>query len=168
MVVLGHWLLTGITYQGGHLSGLDALDCVSWGGWVTLLLQVMPVFFLVGATLTPSPGQRTSSGAKAGPNGSAAGRCGCGGRRPSTWPSSCPPSPWPGPPARILPNWPSSTLLGRSEGGGEPVECDGLPAQGAGAEDEGQDDLQFSQGLVEGHPGAATYLYRLGTASGSS
>ena len=48
MVVLGHWLLTGITYQGGHLSGLDALDYVSWGRWVTLLFQVMPVFFLVG------------------------------------------------------------------------------------------------------------------------
>ena len=57
-------------------------------------------------------------------------------------------------------------MLGRSEGGGEAVERDGLPAQGAGAEDEGQDDLQFSQSLVEGHPGAATYLYRLGTASG--
>ena len=51
----------------------------------------------------------------------------------------------------------SSTLLGRSEGGGEPAERDGLPAQGAGAEDEGQDDLQFSQGLVKGHPGAATF-----------
>jgi hypothetical protein len=44
MVVLGHRLLTGITYQGGHLSGLDALDYVSWGRWVTLLFQVMPVF----------------------------------------------------------------------------------------------------------------------------
>ena len=48
MVVLGHWLLTGITYQGGHLSRLDALDYVSRGRWVTLLFQVMPVFFLVG------------------------------------------------------------------------------------------------------------------------
>ena len=47
-VVIGHWLLVDITYQGGHLSGLDALDYVSWGGWVTLLFQVMPVFFLVG------------------------------------------------------------------------------------------------------------------------
>ena len=44
----GDRLLTGITYQGGHLSGLDALDYVSWGRWVTLLFQVMPVFFLVG------------------------------------------------------------------------------------------------------------------------
>ena len=31
MVVLGHWLLTGITYQGGHLSRLDAPDYVSRG-----------------------------------------------------------------------------------------------------------------------------------------
>ena len=48
MVVLGHRLLTGITYQGGHPSRLDAPDYVSWGRWVTLLFQVMPVFFLVG------------------------------------------------------------------------------------------------------------------------
>ncbi|MFJ6573407.1 acyltransferase [Streptomyces sp. NPDC091292] len=47
-VVLGHWLLVDVTYQGGTLSGLDALDYVGWGRWLTLLLQVMPVFFLVG------------------------------------------------------------------------------------------------------------------------
>ena len=45
MMVLGHRLLTGITYQGAHPSRLDALDYVSWGRWVTLLFQVMPVFF---------------------------------------------------------------------------------------------------------------------------
>jgi fucose 4-O-acetylase-like acetyltransferase len=48
MVVLGHWVLTDITYHGGQLSGLDVLDYVSWGRWVTLVFQVMPVFFLVG------------------------------------------------------------------------------------------------------------------------
>jgi fucose 4-O-acetylase-like acetyltransferase len=47
-VVTGHWLLTSITYQGGQLSGLDALDYIRWGGWVTLAFQVTPVFFLVG------------------------------------------------------------------------------------------------------------------------
>ncbi|MEU9336292.1 acyltransferase [Streptomyces sp. NPDC048290] len=47
-VVLGHWLLVDVTYRGGTLSGLDALDYVGWGRWLTLLLQVMPVFFLVG------------------------------------------------------------------------------------------------------------------------
>ncbi len=48
MVVTGHWLLTDITYKGGKLSGLDALDYIDWGRWVTLVFQVMPVFFLVG------------------------------------------------------------------------------------------------------------------------
>ena len=48
MVVAGHWLLTDITYRSGTLSGLDALDYIGWGQWVTLVFQVMPVFFLVG------------------------------------------------------------------------------------------------------------------------
>jgi Acyltransferase family len=47
-VVYGHWVLTDVTYAHGQLSGLDALEYVSWGRWVTLPLQVMPVFFLVG------------------------------------------------------------------------------------------------------------------------
>ncbi|MDT0441274.1 acyltransferase family protein [Streptomyces johnsoniae] len=47
-VVTGHWLLTDITYRDGRLSGRDALDHVDWGSWVTLVLQVLPVFFLVG------------------------------------------------------------------------------------------------------------------------
>jgi fucose 4-O-acetylase-like acetyltransferase len=48
VVVVGHWLLTSITYRDGQLSGLNAVRYVSWGGWVTLVFQVMPVFFLVG------------------------------------------------------------------------------------------------------------------------
>ena len=47
-VVIGHWLLVSVTYSHGRLSGQDALDCINWGGWVTLGFQVMPVFFLVG------------------------------------------------------------------------------------------------------------------------
>ena len=47
-VVYGHWLLTDVTYRNGQLSGLDALNYVGWGRWVTWLLHVMPVFFLVG------------------------------------------------------------------------------------------------------------------------
>ncbi|MFF3129083.1 acyltransferase [Streptomyces sp. NPDC057908] len=47
-VVAGHWLLVDVTYRGGRLSGLNALDHVGWVRWPTLLLQVMPVFFLVG------------------------------------------------------------------------------------------------------------------------
>jgi fucose 4-O-acetylase-like acetyltransferase len=48
VVVLGHWLVTDVTYARGQLSGLDALGYVSWARWLTLALQVMPVFFLVG------------------------------------------------------------------------------------------------------------------------
>ncbi len=48
MVVIGHWLLTNITYRNGTLSGADAMTYVSWSGWATLLFQVMPVFFVVG------------------------------------------------------------------------------------------------------------------------
>jgi len=47
-VVYGHWLLISITYRNGRLSGVDALDYVEWGRWVTWLFQVMPLFFLVG------------------------------------------------------------------------------------------------------------------------
>ena len=47
-VVCGHWLLISVIYRNGQLSGLDALQYVSWGRWVTWLFQVMPVFFLVG------------------------------------------------------------------------------------------------------------------------
>src|SRR5436305_10240293 len=52
---------------------------------------------------------------------------------------------------------PSSTLLGYGEGVGEPVGCQRLAAQGAGAENEGEDDLQLAQDLVEAHPGAGTF-----------
>ncbi|WP_052850742.1 acyltransferase family protein [Streptomyces avicenniae] len=47
-VVVGHWLLTDVTYHDGRLSGRDALRYVGWAPWVTLVLQVMPVFFVVG------------------------------------------------------------------------------------------------------------------------
>jgi fucose 4-O-acetylase-like acetyltransferase len=47
-VVYGHWLLVSVTYSSGQLSGVDALNDITWGRWVTWLFQVMPVFFLVG------------------------------------------------------------------------------------------------------------------------
>jgi fucose 4-O-acetylase-like acetyltransferase len=47
-VVIGHWLATGVVHRDGHYLGVDALGVISWSGWITLLLQVVPVFFLVG------------------------------------------------------------------------------------------------------------------------
>jgi fucose 4-O-acetylase-like acetyltransferase len=48
LVTLGHWLLVDVTYRHGRLSGVNALNYVSWGRWVTWFFQVMPVFFVVG------------------------------------------------------------------------------------------------------------------------
>jgi fucose 4-O-acetylase-like acetyltransferase len=48
MVVLGHWLLTSISYSGGRLTGIDAMSDIGWSGLGTLVFQVMPVFFVVG------------------------------------------------------------------------------------------------------------------------
>jgi hypothetical protein len=49
VVVLGHWLATVIGYdQEGQLDGRSALPDLPWAQPVTWLLQVIPVFFLVG------------------------------------------------------------------------------------------------------------------------
>lgn len=48
-VVLGHWLVTVISYdQRGRPVGRSALEDLGWAHPVTWLVQVMPVFFLVG------------------------------------------------------------------------------------------------------------------------
>jgi fucose 4-O-acetylase-like acetyltransferase len=47
-IVVGHWLATGVTYQRGQLDGVDVLGVVRWTSWLTLVLQVVPIFFLVG------------------------------------------------------------------------------------------------------------------------
>ncbi|MBU8858590.1 acyltransferase [Micromonospora sp. WMMB482] len=47
-VVLGHWLVTVVGYQDGQLTGRSALPDLRWAYPLTWLVQVMPVFFLVG------------------------------------------------------------------------------------------------------------------------
>ncbi len=48
LVVVGHWLATSVARQGGFLQGFDALAAVPSAAWLTLLFQVIPVFFLAG------------------------------------------------------------------------------------------------------------------------
>jgi fucose 4-O-acetylase-like acetyltransferase len=48
MVVVGHWLVTSVIYHSGSFQAADVLGIIRWGQWVTLLFQVMPVFFFVG------------------------------------------------------------------------------------------------------------------------
>jgi surface polysaccharide O-acyltransferase-like enzyme len=47
-VVVGHWIATGITYKHGQLHGVDVLGISPWTSWLTLIFQVVPLFFLVG------------------------------------------------------------------------------------------------------------------------
>lgn len=47
-VVVGHWIATGITYTHGELNGVDVLGVSPWTSWLTLMFQVVPLFFLVG------------------------------------------------------------------------------------------------------------------------
>jgi hypothetical protein len=48
MVVLGHWMLTSLTYSDGAFSTANILGDVHWTQWFTLLFQVIPLFFLAG------------------------------------------------------------------------------------------------------------------------
>ncbi|MEV0720419.1 acyltransferase [Asanoa sp. NPDC050611] len=47
-VVLGHWLVTVVEYQNGELTGRSALPDLRWAHPITWVVQVMPIFFLVG------------------------------------------------------------------------------------------------------------------------
>jgi fucose 4-O-acetylase-like acetyltransferase len=48
MVVVGHWLAVMITFRDGRLGGEHALAVAPWTHWLTWLIQVMGIFFLVG------------------------------------------------------------------------------------------------------------------------
>ena len=48
MVIIGHWLVVALYVDGGQLAVGDALSLIPWTRWLTWLLQVMPIFFLVG------------------------------------------------------------------------------------------------------------------------
>jgi hypothetical protein len=48
VVVLGHWLNTTIRIEDGYPVGESALETVGSMRWLTLLLQIMPLFFLAG------------------------------------------------------------------------------------------------------------------------
>ncbi len=49
LVVLGHWLITVIHYAGDRrLTGHSALNDLTWAYPITWVVQVMPVFFIVG------------------------------------------------------------------------------------------------------------------------
>jgi peptidoglycan/LPS O-acetylase OafA/YrhL len=49
VVVLGHWLAASIWLRAnGDIQLMNSLEWIPYAGWVTWIVQVMPVFFLVG------------------------------------------------------------------------------------------------------------------------
>jgi peptidoglycan/LPS O-acetylase OafA/YrhL len=48
IVVLGHWMVVVVTGGARGLDGFSALAVLPWGRPITWLVQVMPVFFMVG------------------------------------------------------------------------------------------------------------------------
>ncbi|HEX6255396.1 MAG TPA: acyltransferase [Euzebyales bacterium] len=51
VVVIGHWLLPVLWLDGGQLRVDTLLTAVPGVGWVTWIVQVMPLFFLVGGVV---------------------------------------------------------------------------------------------------------------------
>ena len=47
-VILGHYLMAVLVHDGDELSFTNVLGVAPWTRWMTLLLQVMPIFFVVG------------------------------------------------------------------------------------------------------------------------
>lgn len=47
LVVIGHWLLSVMTYRDGQFSRDNPLVLMPWTQWVTWFFQVVPVFFAV-------------------------------------------------------------------------------------------------------------------------
>ncbi|MEV5986760.1 acyltransferase [Streptomyces sp. NPDC052051] len=49
LVVLGHWLITGLVHGAdGEITAPELLAVVPWTQWLTLAFQIMPLFFLAG------------------------------------------------------------------------------------------------------------------------
>ncbi len=49
VVVIGHWLAASIWKQpDGEIALLNSLEWIPYAGWITWVVQVMPVFFLAG------------------------------------------------------------------------------------------------------------------------
>lgn len=51
VVVVGHWLLAVVWVEGGELQAEPLLSAAPASRWLTWVVQVMPVFFLVGGSV---------------------------------------------------------------------------------------------------------------------
>jgi surface polysaccharide O-acyltransferase-like enzyme len=70
IVVIGHWLVSVVTYRDGGFGNDYPLAVLPWTRWLTLIFQVVPVFFLVGGYASAASWTRWTAD---------------GGRRSSDW-----------------------------------------------------------------------------------
>ncbi|MEV7323635.1 acyltransferase [Streptomyces sp. NPDC093970] len=69
LVVLGHWLITALVREpGGRITAPELLATVDWTQWLTLVFQIMPLFFLAGGHAAGGswPRHRAAGGTAAG------------------------------------------------------------------------------------------------------
>lgn len=60
VVVFGHWLMAAPLLTDGGLQANHLLTKTTWTHWATWILQVMPIFFLVGGLSNANALQRTT------------------------------------------------------------------------------------------------------------
>jgi surface polysaccharide O-acyltransferase-like enzyme len=62
VVVAGHWLISSVFYRDGQFGNEYPLDVMPWTQWLTLVFQVVPVFFLVGGYASATSWMRYGDG----------------------------------------------------------------------------------------------------------
>ena len=61
VVVLGHWSIAMIWIEGGKLHAGSVIDAVPAARWATWVVQIMPVFFLVGGVVNARSWRRATA-----------------------------------------------------------------------------------------------------------
>ena len=62
LVVIGHWLLSVMTYRDGEFGRDNPLVLMPWTQWVTWFFQVVPVFFAVAGFASAVSWARSATG----------------------------------------------------------------------------------------------------------
>jgi surface polysaccharide O-acyltransferase-like enzyme len=68
IVVIGHWLVSAVTYRDGSFGNEYPLDTMPWTQWLTLVFQVVPVFFVVGGYASAASWTRSRAQGLAAPD----------------------------------------------------------------------------------------------------
>ena len=103
LIVIGHWLLSCVTYHDGSFGLQDPLADIPWTRWITWPLQAVPVFFLAAGYASAVSWQHwCDRGGDPRQTWVRNRLCACSDRPAPTWLSSRP----------LIVTWPRSVLPG--------------------------------------------------------